>query len=369
MDTVTQILFGGVVGQAGFRKTLGRRATAVGGMLALLPDLDVISGWFSDDVAHAWLYHRGITHGVVPTLIYGAALGWLAWRLERMRRVPFDINEDNTRRASWIWLGLLCTATHPLLDLFTAWGTQLLAPFSNQRFAIDALSIIDPLYSLPLIIVFLLGFFSRAKGSRSASGIAAVDLPQRLAQCALIYVALYTLMGWGVALKMEQRARFELAESGNAGRHGVEVSAYPTLLQPFWRRIVADTEDEILVGFSSPFDDRPIHWERYTRIDHHPTVQAALATPSGKVFHWFAMGRLHWTVLADTGSPGGHIVEARDYRYGLPGGSELGFWGLRYRFDAQHRLRGRPEILAERPPPSQGGFRQMWDGLWGTDRR
>lgn len=367
MDTVTQILFGGVVGQAGFRNRLGRRATAVGGLLALVPDLDVVSGWFSDDVAHGWLHHRGVTHAIGPALIYGAALGWLVWRIERLRRVPFDVTEDHGRRAAWAWLGALSVATHPILDLFTAYGTQLLAPFSDLRFAIDAMPIIDPLYSLPLALTFLLGFFVRVRGSRSASGIAAVDGLQKLARFALIYVVLYTLMAWGVSLHMEQRARRELAETGNAGRHGVEVGAYPTLLQPFWRRLVADTEDEILIGFASPFDAREIHWERFRRQDHHPAVQAALKTPAGAALSWFAMGRVHWTVLLEREPTNGtgHVVEARDYRYGLPGESILGFWGLRFRLDAQHRLRGRPEVLSERPAPTENGFRQMWDGLRG----
>ena len=52
------------------------------------------------------------------------------------------------------WWALVMAASmlsHPLLDWFTTYGTQLLAPFSRHRFAIDGVGIVDPFYSLTLI--------------------------------------------------------------------------------------------------------------------------------------------------------------------------------------------------------------------------
>lgn len=45
MDTVTQMLFGATVAQAGFRCRLGRKAMVAGAALGLIPDLDVAVGW------------------------------------------------------------------------------------------------------------------------------------------------------------------------------------------------------------------------------------------------------------------------------------------------------------------------------------
>lgn len=353
MDSVTQILFGGVVGSAGFRRLLGRRAAIVGGLLAVVPDLDTVASWaVGADVTDAWLHHRGITHSLPAALLYGAALGWAVWRIERIRREPMDAREDYRRRSAWAWLGALSCATHPLLDLFTSYGTQLLAPFTDLRFAINALPIIDPLYTLPLLIAFCFAAFTRTRA----------QVAQRLAQFSLVYVLLYTLMGWGAGLALEQRIRGQLSGELGGAAHGAEVTAYPILLQPFWRRIVVDLPDHILVGFVSTFDERPVPWLQVSRSDSHPAVQAVLKTQPGGVFQWFALGKLHWTVLAQNG---GYVVEARDYRYGLPNGSELGFWGLRFRLDAQLQPIGKPERINERPEADASSFGAMWDGLLG----
>src|SRR5690606_15399568 len=230
------------------------------------------------DVTDAWAHHRGVTHSIPITLVYGAALGWAVWRIERLRREPMDVREDNARRSAWMWLGSLACVTHPVIDLFTSYGTQLLAPFSDVRFAIGAMPIIDPLYSLPLLLAFLFALFTRSKA----------QLAQRLARFSLIYVLLYTLMAWGVGQSLEARIREQLRLELGGAAPGAEVTAYPILLQPFWRRIVVDLPAHILIGFLSPFDDRPVPWQQYSRLDEHRAVQAALETRSGAVFRWFA---------------------------------------------------------------------------------
>lgn len=42
--------------------------------------------------------------------------------------------------------------THVLLDAFTTYGTQLLLPFSDWRVSFDSINIIDPVYTIPLLI-------------------------------------------------------------------------------------------------------------------------------------------------------------------------------------------------------------------------
>ena len=77
---------------------------------------------------------------------------------------------------SWILLAILVLFTHPIIDVFTSYGTQLLAPFSRHRFAIDALPIIDPVYSLALIAALVVGTFAR-RSPGIAVGSAAAALP------------------------------------------------------------------------------------------------------------------------------------------------------------------------------------------------
>lgn len=359
MDSVTQLLFGGVVAAAGFRSKLGRRAVAAGGLIATLPDLDVLGTLFgSQSITDVWAHHRGVSHSFPATLVYGAAIGWAIWRAEKLRRQPADTDDDRDRRRSWMWLGALCAVTHPLIDLFTAYGTQLLAPFSTARFAVNAMPIIDPVYTLPLLIVFLVALVTRRKA----------ETAQRAAQFALVYIGLYTTMAWGIGRHMEDRAREELRGFTPVAAAAARVDAYPVIFQPWWRRIVADLPDEILIGFASPFRDAPIQWQRIPRPDTSTPMAAAQATRDARIFRWFADGRLHWTQKPDAApdNAGGVLLEARDYRYGMPGDSLLGFWGLRFRVDAQHRVLGEAEALAERPSFSTDGLREIWQGMLGN---
>jgi inner membrane protein len=356
MDSVTQLLFGGVLGAAGFRKSLGRRAVAAGGLIGTLPDLDVLTGLFGhQSVVDTWQDHRAISHSFPATLIYGAAVGWMLWKAERLRsrapnRPALGPDDSPERRRNWMWLGALAAVTHPLIDLFTAYGTQLLAPFSSVRFAINAMPIIDPVYSLPLLLVFLFALVSERFAAAA----------QRAAQLALVYIFLYTTMAWGIGLHLEQRAREEL-QATSSNTTGVRISAYPVIFQPWWRRIVVDLPDEILIGFASPFTEKPIAWQRFARLPSSPALDAAQASYEAKVFRWFSGDHLHWTVKPGTPT----LVEARDYRYGMPGDSILGFWGLRFRVDAAGRLLGEPERLSERPGFTRAGLAEIRDGVLG----
>ncbi len=363
MDSVTQILFGGALAAAGFRSSLGRRAVIAGGAIATLPDLDVLADLVTEpSVINVWLHHRGITHSFPVTLVAGAAIGAGIWAMERRvsrrpRILPKNALDDAGRRSAWMWLGALCAVTHPLLDLFTSYGTQLLAPFSMARFAVHALPIIDPLYSLPLLAVFLFALLTR-RHAEAAQGIA---------RLVLLYIGLYTTLAWGVGRHMEDRAREELRTQYPSAAAAARVDAYPVIFQIWWRRIVADLPDEILIGFASPFRDAPIAWQRIPRSENGlgetPALSAVQSSHEARVFRWFADGRVHWRQLPQ--ASGGYVVEARDYRYGLPGDSVLGFWGLRFRTDAQGRFTEPPQPLAERPPFSRAALEQLRDGVVG----
>jgi inner membrane protein len=49
--------------------------------------------------------------------------------------------------------------THVLLDSFTTYGTQLFLPFVDWRVSFDSISIIDPIYTLPLVIGLYISLF------------------------------------------------------------------------------------------------------------------------------------------------------------------------------------------------------------------
>jgi len=154
MDTSTQAVLGAAVGQALFGHRLGRRAAVWGAVGGLIPDLDMLAVLATG----AWgefVLHRGPSHSLLFAPVFGPLLGLAVWRFHSRRRAvdPGAADRDGhatrhpgdpERRGTWMWLFTAALFTHPLLDVFTSYGTQLLAPFSRQRFACDAVGIIDP---------------------------------------------------------------------------------------------------------------------------------------------------------------------------------------------------------------------------------
>jgi inner membrane protein len=347
MDTLTQMLFGATVAQAGFRRRLGRRAIASGAIVALVPDLDIAAGWIGGPFGN-FVHHRGLTHSVLFGPVAGILAGWLLWRWHRWQLGHDDPHVSGDALRAWIWLSVLALMTHPIIDVFTSYGTQLLYPISNTRFAINAMPIIDPIYSLALALAVLVGIFARR-----------ATLAQDAAAAALIFISIYTVGAWAINERVEAIARAEV--DGPA-----EVTAYPTLFQPLLRRIVVEVPDAVLVGFHSVLDPRPIEWARFDR-KHSPAIDAVAATPEARIFRWFSMDNLYWqTRPLENGET---LVQALDYRYGMPGGSALGFWGIQAIVGANGEFRR--EIETFRPPrdASSSAWRDLWIRILGTGPR
>ena len=88
-------------------------------------------------------WHRGPSH----SLLVLAPIAMLVWALLRRRWTPV---REAPRR--WLCAILLALLTHPLLDAFTVYGTQLLWPLPLRPVMWSSLFIIDPLYTLPLLV-------------------------------------------------------------------------------------------------------------------------------------------------------------------------------------------------------------------------
>jgi hypothetical protein len=142
---------------------------------------------------------------------------------------------------------ILAIFTHPLLDLFTTYGTQLLSPLSNHRFALDAVAIIDPIYTLMLVGAVGVGAW-RGWGDEAS---------RACAWAALVLSAAYLFYALALNDSARNRAEEQLIADGV---RPTAVSAYPTLLQPWFRRVVARTDQGIHVGWISLWQPRPIEW-------------------------------------------------------------------------------------------------------------
>jgi inner membrane protein len=121
-----------------------RGAGMIGAIAAMIPDLDIFI-WSANDPTVGWVYHRHFTHSLLFIPLGGliAALPFLWLKQYRNYRLTVVIT------------AIIAYATHTLLDSLTNYGTQQLWPFANTRVAWDAMPIVDPIYTLILLIGLL----------------------------------------------------------------------------------------------------------------------------------------------------------------------------------------------------------------------
>lgn len=312
MDLITQGILGAAVSQVGFQKTLGRKALFWGAIIGMVPDLDVLVRFSSNPFAEI-LYHRGVTHSLWFGPVLGPLIGYLLWRWYRRKQTANSLS-------AWIGLAIWALLTHPLLDLFTVYGTQLLAPFSNHRFTLSAVPIIDPIYSLTLLLAVSLGFFFYRKIKLVVIGAAV----------ALTLTTGYLFLGLAQNEKAEFIAQQQLSQEFPGKTFNVQ--AYTTFLQLFWRRLVVEDNEHIRVGFLSTLYPKSIEWETFEKPKNFPSFKF-LNDPSVAIFTWFTSQRYSLSY-----EPNSNEVTLKDNRFGLPGPTTLGLWGIKFKIDNQGKV-------------------------------
>ncbi|WP_298899078.1 metal-dependent hydrolase [uncultured Psychroserpens sp.] len=163
MDSLTQIVLGAACGEAVLGKKIGNKALLFGAIGGTIPDLDVFIGsLLHKNEIDAMLFHRGFMHSILFSVLAAFLLGWLVHKLyDRGKRL------DTTTQKDWISLFFWSLFTHPILDCFTPYGTQLFAPFSNYRVAFNNIAVADLLYTTPfLLCMIILMFFNRQNNTR-----------------------------------------------------------------------------------------------------------------------------------------------------------------------------------------------------------
>ena len=146
MDPVTQATLGSALAQSAADHKRIRAYALAGAVAGLAPDLDILIRSSTDPLLYLE-FHRQFTHSLIFIPI-GAGL--CAMLLYGLLRNSLSFRETFLACA-------LGYATHGLLDACTSYGTQLFWPFSDYRVAWNSISVVDPLFSLPLLAMVLLG--------------------------------------------------------------------------------------------------------------------------------------------------------------------------------------------------------------------
>jgi len=275
LDSLTQIVLGAAIGEATLGKKVGNKALLYGAIAGTIPDLDVILGTFTNTI-NALEWHRGFSHSLLFSVLLAPVLGWFVSRLEHRADLGWK---------PWTKLFFLGLFTHPLLDAFTSWGTQLFWPLKS-RIALNSIFVIDPLYTVPfLVFTIMVLFYKRQSKTR-----------RRLNITGLLISTTYLLVTLVIKLVVEKRFEQALQDQNIAY---TQISTRPAPLNTILWNANIDTPENYLIADYSLFDTQPIHFKKYpkqrnTSIDlmEFPNVKRLIAISKG----WYIIDKRegHW---------------------------------------------------------------------------
>lgn len=226
MDPVSQGVVGASLPQAvENNRRYQRWAFTIGFLSGMAPDLDILIR-SSQDPLLALDFHRHFTHSLIFIPV-GALLCSLFFYPLFKSKLTF--------KRIYVY-ALLGYGTHALLDSCTSYGTRLFWPFSDLRVAWNNVSVIDPLFTIPMLSLVLFGYLKRKPV---------------FARAALIYGLSYLALGL-VARDQAEAIGMSLAQSRG---HKVErITAKPSFGNIILWKVIYQSEgryyiDAVKLGF------------------------------------------------------------------------------------------------------------------------
>lgn len=269
MDSVTQIALGGAVTASIAPPRHRRAALGLGAVLGTLPDLDIVPlSVLGVDAVDFVTWHRGPSHSLFVLGFVGGLL-WLG-----LRQVWAPVRESPRR---WFWAMQMGLLTHPLLDAFTVYGTQLFWPLPWRPVMWASVFIIDPAYTLPLLAACVAAWWLRSRSSATWWLLAALCL-------STVY------LGWSqVAKAIVERDALHALQG--RGLQNAPYFSVPTPFNTLLWRVVVMTPDGFLEGERSLIADRgPMTFRAYS--SDHDALRAVSGFPSVRRLLWFTRGFL-----------------------------------------------------------------------------
>ena len=271
MDSLTQIVLGAACGELVLGRKIGNKALLFGAIAATIPDLDVFIGrfLFSNEI-QAMAFHRGIMHSILFAVLGAFLFGWMTYKLYNSGK-----RKETTTQKDWIWLFFWAIFTHPILDCFTPYGTQLFAPFSEYRVAFNTISVVDPLYTLPfLICIIVVLCFKRNNLKRL-----------RWTKAGIYISSLYLLITIGNKFYVDSVFKKSFKKAGISMDR---FSAQPTILNNILWYAVAETNTHYHLAFYSLLDHSAVSEKIISVAKNHDLID--LRDKNLQTMTWFSNG-------------------------------------------------------------------------------
>lgn len=335
MDSLTQITLGAAMGELTLGKRIGNRALVWGAIAGTIPDLDVVGGLFMTEI-DALAFHRGPTHALLFAVTTPWIFGWLvdrwysrgiyanlavrtshtvlralavlslvfialwsSWQgswpwfmgtglavalgirfllpwIQSPRNSP-PLPAPDASYLGWVKLFFWAILTHPILDAFTSYGTQLLLPFSDERVAFNAIAVVDPLYTLPFLAA-LIWAARYAQNSPLRRNLVVFGLGW-----SCLYLGLCTINKWNVDRVFASSLRDQ----------GIEASRFttsPSIFNNILWSGVAETPTHFYLGTYSLFDEEARITD-FTPLEKPSTpIPLQQNDPTWGILRWFSNG-------------------------------------------------------------------------------
>ncbi|WP_070967703.1 metal-dependent hydrolase [Vibrio sonorensis] len=226
MDSITQAALGATVAGAIAGKQCNGKVLLAGAALGTLPDLDVVLD-YGDAVSNT-IKHRGFSHSLLVLPPFAFLISWLYCRVKP---------DHFWTLARVFFLTVSVLITHTLLDAMTTYGTQLLWPFVGY-FEFRNIFIIDPLYTLPLLIAIGVAIFSKKRGGRWCQSVVLIS-------------TLYLVWGFAAQQVISHRVEENLTAQNIPNR---QVLITPTPFNTLLWRVVVVGDGQYWEGLASVLD-------------------------------------------------------------------------------------------------------------------
>ncbi|MDA9919911.1 metal-dependent hydrolase [bacterium] len=334
MDPLSQAVLGSVASQSVRNKTSLIRVGTIGALAGMAPDLDVLIQSATDPLL-SLEYHRQFTHSLIFIPLGAALCALVFW--------PF-VRRHMSYRQVWL-VALVGYATHGLLDACTTYGTMLLWPFSDARIAWSNISVVDPLFTLPLLAAVVL---------------AGTNQSALIARLGMLWGLLYLAFG---LVQQDRATTAGEVLAASRGHDPVAISAKPSFGNILLWKVIYEHNDRYYVDAVRVTNGiKLFEGDNVARLNiekHFPWLRAGSQQAKDlERFRWFA--RDYLAVDEDDSQ---FVV---DIRYSLLPNEIRGLWGIR--LDATSSQDQHVEWTARRSAGAER-FDELLGLLAGRDER
>jgi inner membrane protein len=241
-------------------------------------------------------------------------------------------------------LFFLTIVTHPLLDCFTAYGTQFLQPLSSLRVAWNTISVVDPLYTFPFLFL-LIAAGRRCKASR---------IRKRLNRAGLLVSSTYLLLTIANAVNVGQVVQHTLDENNLSSIRSLHSPSIANNI--LWSATAEVSPGQYYVGQYSLLDNERLLKPFFPIAGRHDLIVNHYGEREVDILRWFTGG--YYTILP----LGEGRVQFCDLRYGLLGSDteDPGTYLFSWVIDTTQQ----PVRVVEQRSGPQKNREGMLDNLW-----